>query len=53
MHDLDATNGKLMESWCKKPLSFLPAQPLDDVKDYFGERVGLYFAFMQVHLTPP
>ncbi len=26
-------------------------QPLDDVKDYFGERIGLYFLFLQHYTT--
>lgn len=50
MHERGVASGALMSGWCRKPLAFLPDQPLDEVKDYLGERVALYFAFMQ-HLV--
>jgi len=52
MHEvgMDAKGSRLMTSWCLKPLAIFPDQPLDEVKEYFGERIGLYFAFMQ-HLV--
>lgn len=48
-HDTNE-RAKLMDSWCLAPLHWWPSQPLDDVKEYFGERMALYFAFLQ-HLT--
>ena len=48
MHEIDAATSGLMAKWCRAPLRPFPAQPLHEVKDYFGERIGLYFAFMQM-----
>ncbi len=50
LHEAGVSTGALMNRWVLKPLALFPDQPLDEVKGYFGERVALYFAFMQ-HLV--
>ena len=50
IHDVAISQGRLMNSWCLASVKWWPSQPLDEVRDYFGERVALYFAFVQ-HLT--
>ena len=50
VHEALDARKPLMDSWCLAPLRWWPDQPLDDIKDYFGERLTLYFAFVQ-HLT--
>lgn len=54
MHDRRVTEA-LMRTWCKSPWSptallCAPSQPLDEIRDYFGEELAMYFAFAG-HLT--
>ena len=46
----DDPEGTLIKSWYRQRLSLLPDQPLDEIRDYFGEEVALYFLFLQ-HLA--
>lgn len=41
----DMHRGRLVRSWCRAKLKLVPSQPLDDVRDYFGEEIAMYFAF--------
>ena len=40
----------LMKTWCRAPWSLFPSPPLDEIRDYYGEAIALYFAFAG-HLT--
>lgn len=54
LHEYEALK-RLQQRW----LNLLGApwtQPIDEVKDYFGERIGLYFLYLQhytAHLLAP
>ena len=46
---------KLRRNWANWKKIF-KVQPLDDVRSYFGEKIGFYFAFMDFYaraLVPP
>lgn len=42
MHEEDLPVGRLFQTWALAPLKALPDQPLDDIRDYFGEQVMSY-----------
>lgn len=49
LHDYDALQD-LQKKWLK--LFQLPwKQPTDEIKNYFGEKIGLYFTFMEHYTT--
>ncbi|PSN41690.1 hypothetical protein C0J52_07713 [Blattella germanica] len=55
-HKEDPPSGKrslrrtLFVDWACFKSAFLKEQPLDLVRDYFGEEVGLYFAWMEYYI---
>jgi len=49
MHD-PRSRAHLVDIWLKQPFRFVLAPPIDEVRDYFGEQMAYYFAFL-AHLT--
>lgn len=47
LHDLNQLV-RLQRAWVRF-FSFNYEIPLDEVKDYFGEKIGLYFAFLKYY----
>ena len=47
LHD-QATVDELMDTWAKAPLK---VQPIDRVREYFGEKIALYFSFIGFYTT--
>ncbi|KNC47875.1 transmembrane protein 16H [Thecamonas trahens ATCC 50062] len=45
LHDSRAVDA-LMRDWVKAPVSHVTEQPLEEIKEYFGAEVGMYFAFL-------
>ena len=48
LRNLDAQQaGTLIKAWHRAPLTFIPSQPLEEIRDYFGVEMALYFAFFE------
>eukprot|EP01036_Dinobryon_divergens_P024443 gene24443-32892_t len=47
LHNYDVLK-KIEDTMLRMMVPWNSKVPLDDIKDYFGERIGLYFAYLQV-----
>uniref|UniRef100_A0A3B5KY36 Anoctamin n=1 Tax=Xiphophorus couchianus TaxID=32473 RepID=A0A3B5KY36_9TELE len=48
LHDVSVSHEVLFEEWAKYS-AFYKYQPIDLVRKYFGEKIGLYFAWLGVY----